>query len=1023
MFVYGGDLWTSDMSGSGFARRLTSRAGIVAYPRFSPDGKWLAFTAAYDGAQNVYVMPAEGGEPRRVTFDPEPDEVAGWTPDGKIAYRSIHGSFTNRQARLWTIDPKVGGAQPTSIIEFGEGSFSPDGSRVAYNRQLSDRFNWRRYRGGSQGVISIYDLKNNTYHELNHERENSWRPMWVGKDIYYLSDKSLNTVNLYKFDSSNGQTKQLTNFNDHDMKWAQTDGQNIVFERNGGVYTYAIGSGAVTEVSPKVASDEVTARPYFRRMGNELTALAISPSGARVAAVARGMIFSIPAKAGETRVIYSHPGSRAKNVQYSPDGKQVAFLSDESGSYQIHTMSPNGGDVKKVSNHTGAAIDNFGWSPDGKSILISDIQNHLVLLDVASGAETEVMKTDYGFGPTDISPDSKWIAITAATDSSKSAIFLYDVANKKLTQVSEGYFSDGGASFDQNGKYLYFVSARTVHPTRGGDPQISIDSLGERIYMIPLAKDATNPLNPPADDEASAPAATPAAEPPKSKDMKVDLDGIQDRVAALPIPPGEYGQTLGGKDGVIYVSNGTITKFDLATKQSTPIIPLSPEISVNPTFTKIAYLAPGKQLCVTDVHPNITPGEGKVDTGGVSAMIDPRAEWKQMFWEAWRYEKDHFYDKNMLGMDWKAIGDNYASLLPQVRHRSDLNYLLGMLIGELGTSHAYVSGGEVAPVPNPVPIGQLGADFAWEGDHAKFAHILHGFGYEEATRGPLGELGVNVKDGEYLLAIDGNPVTRVTPPESLLLGKADRQVTLTVNSKPSMDGARKVVVKPIASEVKLRYADWIETNRKLVDKLSGGKIAYMHVPDTAEEGIVEFTKAYYSQPNKEALIVDERFNGGGYIPTFFIEKLQRQAIAGAVVRNSGPFITPQFQIPGPKVMLVNGYAGSGGDMFPWLFRENKLGPLMGTRTWGGLVGISGGVELIDGGNVTAPEFGLFDFRTGKWIAENNGVEPDIDVDARPDLMAKGQDPQLEQAVKYLLDQLQKQGTRKLILPKFPKVGK
>ncbi|MBS1717549.1 MAG: PD40 domain-containing protein [Armatimonadetes bacterium] len=1016
VFVYAGDLWTYELGSSEYARRLTSGAGIVSNPRFSRDGKLLAFTAAYDGAQNVYVIPAEGGEPRRLTFDPEPDVAIGWTPDGKIAYRSAHGSFTNRQARLWLVDPNVGGSETTPILEFSEGSFSPDGNKVAYTRQYADRFNWRRYRGGSQGVISIYDLKNNAYRELPHARENSWRPMWVGDDIYFLCDKSLGTVNLFRFSASSGKTQELTHFSDHDMKWAQTDGRSIIFERNGGLYTYSLANGVVNPVEPKVASDEVATRPYFRKLGNELESVSISPSGARVVGTARGILFSIPAKDGDTRTLYSHPGARARQAQWAPDGKQIAFLSDESGSQQLYTMPREGGVATKISDHNDAPIVKYWWSPDGKSLLLSDALGQLNLVDLATKTEINILTAPWGIDSASFTADGKWLAVSHLADPIRAEISLYEVATRKLTKVSEGYFSDTGVSIDRNGKYLYFVSARTVNPGASTDVQITQESLQSRIYMIPLAKVSSNPLAPPQDDEA--PSSKAASEP-----ATVDLNGIQQRITPLPLPPGNYGPTTAGVNGVFYAANGSLNKFDIASRQATAIMPMAPGIDINAACTKVAYFATGRQLCVADIHPGVQPGEGKVDTSAVAATIDPRAEWKQMFWEVWRYERDHFYDKDMLGMDWKAIGENYAAMLPQVRSRSDLSYLLGLLVSELGTSHAYVDGGEIFPVPKPVPVGQLGADIEWVGDHAKFKKIYRGFSYDEARRGPLGELGVDVTEGEYLLAVDGEEVTRQRPAEALLLGKVGRIVTLTVGKSPSLEGSHKVVVKPISSEVDLRYADWIEMNRRIVDQMSGGRIGYMHVPDTLNDGIVEFTKAFYAQTGKDAIIVDERFNGGGYIPTFFIEKLLRQSISGAMVRNSGPRLTPAYQISGPKVMLINAYAGSGGDMFPWLFKEWKLGPLMGSRTFGGLIGFTGIDLLLDGGTVTSPAIGLFDHRNGQWIAENKGIEPDFDVDARPDLVANGRDPQLEEAVKYLMDQLKKLGPPKIILPRFPRVGK
>ncbi|MBI3721411.1 MAG: PDZ domain-containing protein [Fimbriimonas ginsengisoli] len=595
-----------------------------------------------------------------------------------------------------------------------------------------------------------------------------------------------------------------------------------------------------------------------------------------------------------------------------------------------------------------------------------------------------------------------------------------------ICSLFEGYYRDDAVSFDLNGKYLYLVSARTFNPV-GGDFEFNALTQGaQRVYLLTLAKDTPNPLAPTSDEETDKPAAP--AGPGKGegkpgegpKETKIDLDGLGGRIVALPMPAGGYGFIVGGNNGVFYLGASGLSKFDLTSKESSVIMAGGRLFDFNPARTKLAYVAAGT-LGISDIHPGIKPGDGKVETSGVEAVVDPKAEWKQMFWEAWRWERDHFYDKAMTGLDWKAIGDRYAKYLPYVSHRSDLTYVLGLMLGELGTSHAYVFGGDLGPMIPPVVVGMLGADYGLDSGHVKFKKIYRGESFEEGRRGPLGEPGINVNEGDYLLEIDGKEVAPSVAPQSLLLDKAGHQVTLTVNSVPSTTGARKVVVRPIASEGQLRYIDWVEATRRKVGELSGGKIGYMHVPDTSIDGVIEFLKGFYSQTDKEAMIVDERWNGGGMIPTFYIEKLSRHTMTVFRQRHGDDVPFPVQHLEGPKVMLINAYAGSGGDLFPWFFRQAKLGPLIGKRTWGGLVGITGGAPLVDGGTVTAPEFGLYDPATGKWIAENMGIDPDIDVDLRPDLAAQGRDPQLEKAVEVLMDELKK-GKAPVRRPDFPKVG-
>ncbi len=1029
VFCYAGDLWTAERGG-GFARRLTSYPGNEQRPHFSPDGKWIAFTGAYDGNPDVYVIPSEGGEPKRLTFEAGADITAGWTKDGRIAYTSSQGNFTSRMRRLYFVKPSGGLPDATKLHEVTDLSFSPDGTKMAYTRMDSHAFNWRRYRGGTQGFISMWDFKTNSYMELPKGREQSYFPMWVNEDIFFISDRAQDTINLYKYNLDNKKTTQLTKFNDADMRWPATDGKTVVFERDGYLWFYDIDSGKVEKFSPRVVSDNVAARPSLRELGDNVSETAVSPSGNRVAVVARGEVFSVPAKNGETRNMTNSSGAKESNVVWSPDGKTIAYLSDASGEVRIMMQPQMGGDAKMLATDTNDRIRGFGYSPDGKLISYTTADGKLVVVDAVTGKGDTVFQAKLGdIGSFDWAPDSKWIAYTDAGDNLQPAIYIYNVASKKTVKVTDGYYGDADVAWDLSGKYLYFVSLRTMLPRSGQfEFQMDMDN-GSRIYVLPLTNDLRNPMAAPEDEEpdaAPAPGPRGPGGPPPAKpgvEVKIDFEGLSDRALPLPFPPGNYG-IVGLNGGLLAFVPGQVMWYSYQTRQAIPIYggPIR-ALSFNPDRSKMAFSgATGVQIA--DVRPGIEATTGRVNTSNVEAVIDPKAEWKQIFWEAWRWERDEYYDPNMLGLNWNAIGKKYEKYLDFVKNRADLNTVLGLMIGELGTGHAYVGGGDPGPSVagvTPVPTGMLGADYEVRGGKIAFKHIYRGLNFEEARRGPLGEPGLNLKDGDYLLAVDGVALDATKSPSELLVNKVGRAVTLTVNSSPSMTGSRKIRVRPLADESELRYIDWVEANRAAVAKMSNGRIGYMHVPDTSMPGVIEFIKGYYSQSDKEALIVDERWNGGGMIPTFYIEKLTRTTSSGFKSRNGQDIYFPPATPEGPKAMLINNYAGSGGDLFPWLFKNAGVGPLIGTRTWGGLVGIQGSAPLIDGGFLTSPAFGIYDFKAGKWIAENTGVDPDIEVDMRPDDLFNGKDKQLERAVSYLLDELKKHPRVKRNVPPFNKV--
>ena len=1019
-FCYGGDIWTANLSG-GVARRMTSSAGSESWPRFSPDGKWIAFSGQYDSAiTSVYVMPAEGGAPKRLTYESAPCNVTGWTPDGKVMYASSYGAtFT---ARLWEVSPDGGMPIRTPLTEYANGTFSADGRVLAYNRTNSYNFNWRRYRGGTQGRVCFFDFQDNKYWEVPSNREQSYWPMFVGNKVYYISDRNSSDLNIYSYDTNKKSIAQLTTFDDGDIKNASSDSKTIVFERNASLYAFDIESGQTKPILVKIPTDDIMARSRYRKFGDSVSNFDISPSGKRLVVEARGELYSVPAKNGDTRNLTNTSRARERQPQWSYDGQTIYFMSDRSGEARIYSVPQMGGDATELKTPKGQLIQGFTFSPDGKKISYATVDGSLYVFDLATNQADLIYSDPDGGINFDWSPDGQWIAFTKTGSNLLQSVNLYNLKDKTSTQVTEGYYSDGAVSFDLNGKYLYVVSSRTFGFNQGAFEIGMFQDNVQRVYAIALSKDLGNPLLPSPDEEPLKSEGGKGEEKkPEDKGTKIDLDGLDKRMIALPWAPGSYGFLLGVEDGVLTVVDGMLTKFDMNSRTSQPIIQVGGPLAFNQKRTKFAY-STGGVVGISDLRPGVEVGTGKVNLADIATTWTPRDEWTQIYWESWRYYRDHYYDKNMLGLDWKAIGDKYAALLPYCSSRSDLTYLLGLMIGETGTGHSYTQPGETGFQAPALIAGQLGADYDVVGTHIRFKKIYRGLNFEASRRGPLGALGVNVNEGDYLLAINGKPVTSSGSVSELLIDKAEKNVTLTVNSQPNMTGSRQVVVKPIANEQELRYIEWVEANRAYVKKISGGKIGYMHVPNTNVQGIIEFIKGYYSNSGAEAFIIDERYNGGGFIPTFFIEYLKRSPQSVFKPRYGRDVDLEQSTLQGPKCMLINEYAGSGGDMFPWLFKENKLGPLIGTRTWGGLVGINGFSNAVDGGGITSPAFGIYDRKRGEWIAENKGVDPDITVDARPDLVASGKDPVLDKAIEVMTEELKKVKSSHPV-PDFPKVKK
>ena len=1029
VFVYAGDLWASTTNSGAVAHRIASNVGAraaaanspTARPHISPDGKWVAFTGTYDGSPNIYVVGIEGGEPRRVTYNNNTDQVLGWTPDGKIAYATPEGNpYLGRQAKLMIVSPKGGVPEDTPVKEIATISFFAGGNKIAYNRVNSFGFNWRKYRGGTQGRVSIYDLKTNKYEELPSKREQSYFPMVVGDSIYYISDRTNGTLNLFK--NEGGKDTQLTSFSNADIRWPSTDGQNIVYEREGYLYEYSIKGNKDSKLNIRIPSDNLGARPSLKNLAPYITDFDLSPSGARVAVSARGEVFSVPTKTGETRNMTNSSGSRERTTQWSPDGKWITYISDKSGEFELYSQPQAGGDAVKLTDGT-IKVSQYIWSPDSKKIALFGVGTDINILDVESKKITPVDDLSNGGGGFSFSNDSKWVAYTKGHEGGHKSVMVYNVSTGTKHQITEGFFDDSDVCFDKGGKWLFFSSSRVFAPTFGRNEFSLKVNDTERLYAVSLKADTPNPFLDKNEEEPDSTKKASDEDKPKAN-SDIDFNGIEKRIIALPMAVNQYSGLVSADNGFFYLVDGYLYQYTMGAKAGTMIYDNIGPFVFNASHTKLAAIIPGGIQVVT-VQPGLTAATpGRVDLSNVEAVIDPREEWHQILVDAWRYERDNFYDPKMNGADWNAILKQYEGYLQYANHRTDVNYILGMMIGELGTGHAYVQAPGDIGAPTAalrIPVGTLCADYEIKNGMVAFKRIVRGSNDFEQYQTPLGLPGLDVQDGEYLVAIDGKPVSADTNPSQFLVGKVGKTVTLSVNSVPSLAGARKVFVKPIATDVPARYYEFIENNRKTVLKLSGGKIGYMHIQNTAAEGSSDFVRGFYSQTDKEAMLVDERWNGGGYIQPWFVDTLSRKKKA-MIEPRYGSHSPEAPVIEGPMALMINQYAGSGGDFFPYMFRQAKRGPLIGKRTWGGLVGINGGYSLIDGGNLTSPTFAIYNPETGDIIAENQGIDPDMDVDMRPDLVADGHDPQLEAAVKYLMDELAKLPPKK-VYKTVPKVGK
>ena len=1061
-FVYAGDLWIAPAEG-GTARRLTSGPGQELFPKFSPDGRDIAFTGQYNGTRQVYVISVDGGTPRQLTFHNDvgqiplrggvDNQVIDWTPDGKsVVFLAHRTPYTNRNARPYTVPAAGGMEKPMAIRESSTGTLSPDGTRFAFAPVMNEWRTWKRYYGGRASDVWIYNLKNDTALRITEDKGIDNQPVWVGNNVYFVSNRD-RTVNLYAYDAGTRAARKVTNHDVFDVLWPSGDGSRIVYENGGSLWIFDPSSGKSGEVSIRVEGDLPKTLPYFKNVSEDAEAMALSPTGKRALFVARGDLFTVPAEKGEVRNLTNSPGVRERDATWSPDGRWVAYLSDRSGEYEVYVRPGDGsGEERRVTQDQGIWRFTPRWSPDSKKLAFGDKDRKLRVLDVQSGRVTDADQdeeqdiVDYTWAP-----DSRWLAYTKIGSSQLSSVWLYSLDDKKARQLTSDLTAETEPVFDPQGRYLYFLSNRDFNLTFSGFEFSYVYTNPTRVYVGVLSKEGPALFLPQSDEEdpktetaalriadaqeTPAPARKGNAAPEAKGDtakpspvrVKVDFDGFEQRVRAIPGPSGNYQDLAVTADGVLYRVGaapggpaGTLKMFSLKEEKEQPILEGIQDYELSADGKKILYRQ-GPNFGIVDVKPGQKPGDGKLTLDNMKLRIQPREEWGQMYNDAWRIMRDWFYDPAMHGTDWQAMRDRYAELLPSVATRSDLDFLLGELGAEVSAGHVYVEEGN-EPGPERIEGGLLGAEVEEHSSgYFRIAEIFPGENWHANFRSPLTEPGVGVKEGDFILAVDGQPTNKVENFYRLLEGKANQVVTLLVNDKPNLTGAHEERVRPVANEQNLRYLDWVIENRAKVDKASGGRIGYIHLPNTDVEGNRELYKYFYPQANKEALILDDRYNQGGFIPEQMIALLDRPLLNYWVTRGGDAYSTPGFVATGPKVTLMNGQAGSGGDAFPYYFKKMGLGPLIGETTWGGLIGLSGTPALVDGGTLTTPTF-RFLTAEGEWAVEGEGVAPDIEVIDRPDALAKGQDPSLEKGIEVLLQELQKSPPKKIVVPPIPKGG-
>lgn len=1042
VFVFGGDLWSVARAG-GAAVRLTSNVGSESNPMFSPDGQWVAFTGDYDGNIDVYVVAAGGGEPKRVTYHPGGDTVSGWTPDGKSIVILSGRASGMPAAKMYTV-PVSGGGLPTELpfpMAGGRASYSPDGTKIAYMPLAPAFAQWKKYRGGRTTKIWIGNLADSSVTEIPRQNSNDHIPMWVDDRIFFLSDRNGRNTSLYSFNTKTNRVTEAVANSGLDIKWASNGPGGIVYEQFGSIWVYDTAANRSSEVKITLNGDLPQVRPRYERVASRIQNLALSPTGVRVVFEARGEILSVPAGKGNARNLTNSPGTADRDPAWSPDGKWIAYFSDESGEYALHMRDQTGmGEAKKVS--LGSPSSYFyqpKFSPDSKKILFTDKRLNIWYLDIEKGTPTKVdtnrFENPFQVLAPEWSPDSKWIVYTKQLKNRLCAVHVYSIETAKSTQLTDGMSDARTAVFDRNGKYIYFTASTDSGPTTGWLDMSGFPFQTTRgVYAIVLKKDEKSPLSPESDEEKIAePTPTPAPGPrptPAPIAVTIDFDRIGQRIVTMPLPTRNYVAIVQGRANNFYLLEGipasgttpgppatAVHKFDVEKRRAERVLENVTAFAVSANGEKMIFGQPGNRFTIASTVTPMRPGEGVVNVGEMEVFVDPRAEWKQIYNEVWRIQRDFFYDPGLHGLNLAATKARYEPFLAGVASRADLNYLFQEMLGNMAVGHHNSGGGDI-PQPTRYNVGLLGADYAIENGRYRFSKIYDGENWNPGLVAPLTQPGVNVREGEYLLAVNGRDLKATDNIYAFFEATAGRQVLIRVGSDPGGAGSRQVTVVPVANEGGLRNLAWIEGNRRKVDELSGGKLAYVYLPNTGGAGYTNFNRYYFAQIDKEGAVIDERFNGGGSAADYFISYMQRPLMNYWSTREGEDFTTPVGSIYGPKTMMINEYSSSGGDMLPWLFRQAKIGPLVGKRTWGGLVGIYSYPTLIDGGQVTAPRVAFRNLQ-GELDVENKGVAPDVEIELDPKLWRAGRDVQLERAVEITMEAVRRNPAKKPANGPFP----
>ena len=1045
VFSYAGNLYTVDANG-GTARKLTSSPGYEMFARFSPDGKNIAFTGQYDGNTEVYVMPSQGGDPKRVTYtatigrDDVSDRmgpnniVMTWKDNEHIVYRSRCESFNAFVGQLYLADINGGLSEQLPLPTGGFCSYSPDGKQLAFNR-IFRQFRARKYyHAGMADDVWIYDFASKQTIDITNDTAQNIEPMWAGNKIYFLSDRE-HTMNLFCYDLTTKAIRKVTNYNDYDIKFASLGNNAIVWERAGYLWKMDLATEQVTQIHVNLIDDDLFSRSELIDASKYIDAYDISPDGSRITVTGRGDIWTLPATTGVTRDLDKTSNIHERNSHWSPDGKTIAYISDASGEDEIYTIAQNGeGKPERITNNGDNYKFDFKWSPDGKKIIWSDRKLRLVYVDVDSKKQTLVDSSNLGeFFDYNWSPDSKWIAYTRPEFYSQQKIILYNLASKSKTQVTDGWYVSFNPTFSRDGKYLFFASSRDYTPTFS-DADFNagyIDMV--KIYFVTLSKETPTPFAPKDDEVKIKPDTTVTAKPTgkaikaadvaASTDIKIDLDGLQDRLISLPIDPSNYGAIYANGNDVYYIKRShfdkaaTLIYFSLKDKKETTLGQYD-DFQVSADNKKVLVVK-DKNYSIVDLGTGPIAGAKPIDLSGMKLMVDHHQEWQQMYDESWRQMRDFFYSPIMNGADWKGMHDKYEPLVKYVNIRQDLTYLISEMIGELSSGHTYTGGGDI-PEIKKIPLGLLGAQLTKDGatGYYQIKKILKGANWDATLRSPLTELGLNVKAGDYIVAVNGVPTNTMVDIYASLVNMADKQVELTVNTKGSMDGSRKIIVIPTSDETNLYYYDWVQHNIAYVDSVTQGKVGYIYIPDMGEAGLNQFFKLFYPQINKKALIIDDRGNGGGFVSPFITDRLARQLVFFEMSRNTVGTPSPEMHM-GPKVLLINQYSASDGDIFPYRFRQNKLGTIIGKRTWGGVVGINASLPFLDGGYLEKPEFGPYASNGSNFVVEGHGIDPDILIENDPARQYAGIDDQLNKAIEVILNDLKTQEKDVPPVPPFP----